>query len=177
MVSYSLVLVCLRSLAAGAILVVVGDKENSTFLQHYLDGEGREQLEDLYQELVLTSPMGDVRPKKPKFFNSWKHYVPPDKRPKLSNPTNTLDKCFMKPPPPESNSPSPPSPPPHAAPLIKFVPHHGLLYSHQAAQILSETKPATVVLYQPELSWIRQLECYQALNPQHTLKVITVCTL
>ena len=166
--------------------MVVNEAKTTSFLRRYLAGEGRERLLELYLKMTNSCSDGEEQQYKPKFFNSRKHYVPPEKRPKLSRPVTTLEQCFSRPAVPAADSedlcpsplaPSPPAPSPPApssSPRVQFVSQHTLLYPHQAAQLLEESRPQVVVLYNPDLSWIRQLECYQAIHTDLQLTVISL---
>ena len=158
------------------MFVVVNEAQTASYLRRHLAGEGRERLLELYAE--TANSCGDREEQyKPRFFNSRKHYVPPEKRPKLSRPVTTLEQCFSIPAPTgesEDLSPSPPAPSP--SPRVKFVAQQTLLYPHQAAQLLEESRPQVVVLYHPDLSWIRQLECYQAMHSELQLTVTFLMT-
>ena len=153
------------------MLVVVNEAQTASYLRRHLEGEGRERLLELYLQMVNSCSDGEEQ-RRPRFFNSWKHYVPPEKRPKLSRPVTTLEQCFSNPAPTaDSEDPSPSPPAPSPSPRVQFVSQHSLLYPHQAAQLLEQSRPQVVVLYHPDLSWIRQLECYQAMHSDLKLTV------
>ena len=164
--SYPCNIFCVHFPDTGPILVVVDDTQTSNYLEYYLDGEGRERLLELCHQLVNSCSEGEEQ-FKPRFFNSRKHYVPPEKRPKLSLPVKTLEQCF-----PQTYTAGDHDMSPSPSPVrVKFVTQHKLLYPHQAAQLLEETRPHTVVLYHPDLSWVRHLECYQAIHTDLPLTV------